>query len=362
MNSSSSSKCKGSLKDSKDGHSSVHSLEHVTRSDSEGLTTAAVRIKKEGGLAGQSAKSVQGQSLKSTTPHSGSSSGGQRCGGSLANVKTLERPRPDQSGSTLSGGSRAGVPDTPLTHLRTGGKPINTAFVTSSSGQRTSCNSVATESQSGTNTNSHSVGNNPSHPLEASSTMPSSASNVGESHPSGRQSSAQTARSSHAQVNKPVTRSSIRASSPSTCGGDARPVALGSPSEKNAKSAEKLLGGLSSEEARKLRQAQQKLQKEQWIKKYGQGTKRTLEMPSGASNGDRLMPRSNLDVEADDMENGILISDGEWMLIGLGKGRPGCALDCGQSGTFLLQTFTTDAIYHVQLVCGHPPLGQLKVS
>jgi hypothetical protein len=86
-------------------------------------------------------------------------------------------------------------------------------------------------------------------------------------------------------------------------------------------------GGLSCEEARKLRQAQQKLQKEQWMKKYGHGTKRTLEMQhddggtsgSGSSRtsedgGRGQVPQANSDTGAEQpVENGVLISDGTYV-------------------------------------------------
>ena len=302
MNSGSSGNSKGSSKASKDVHSdttkqfSAHSREHVTHvGGSGGGVAAAVHIKQEGGVAGQSSKSI--------TPHSSpvqQDSGG----GSLAKLKTLERPKPDHGGANnnCNNGS-SGVPDTPLTHFRTGGKPIATTFVTGSSstfGQRTT--------SGGGSSGSH-------HPLLASSTMAGAIKSEDQSL--GEQASAKTA-SCHVRTKGPVTQSTVRASSPNTCV-DALPMVSGSPSsEKNAKSAEKLHGGLSSEEARKLRQAQQKLQKEQWMKKYGQGTKRTLEMQqsgsAGSSSGDggRQIPQSKLDMgEEAMMENGVLISDGK---------------------------------------------------
>lgn len=329
--SSSSANNKGSSKISKDLTSdttkqfSAHTAyEHATHTGGSGGVTTAVYIKQEGGVAGQSSKAVQGQGSKSTAATTPQSSPGYQggSGGSLAKLKTMERPKTDHSGTknsnSNSGGGGNGVPDTPLTHFRTGSKP---AFVTGSSstssscGQRTTCNSGGGSS-----------GGSNRHPLLASSTMPSATKSEGQS--SGQQASAQTGTGNshtHVRTKGPVTRSTVRASSPSTYG-DALPVVSGSPplsSEKNAKSAEKPHGGLSSEEARKLRQAQQKLQKEQWMKKYGQGTKRTLELQSGAAgsssgDGGRQMPQSNSDTGAEAMENGVLISDGELNLV---KGR-----------------------------------------
>lgn len=283
---------------------SANTHEHATNvGGSGGGVATAMHIKQEGRVSDQSSKSHQGQGSKSTlttTPHSSPGSGG-----SLEKLKILERPKSDNSN-----GCSGGVPDTPLTHFRSGGKPIATAaFVTgssSSSGQRTMSNSGGSGCSNGS---SH-------HPLLASSTV-SSAAIKSEDQSSGQQASAQTA-NTHVRTKGPVTRSTVRASSPSTCG-DGLPMVSGSPSsEKNAKLAEKLHGGLSSEEARKHRQAQQKLQKEQWMKKYGQGTKRTLEMQqsggAGSSSGDggRQMPQSNVDTGIDAMmENGVLISDGK---------------------------------------------------
>ena len=298
--------------------------EYATHAGRSGGVTPAVHIKREDGIAGQSSKAMQGQGSKSITATTPQGSPGYQGGssGSLAQLKTMERPKTDLSGTNNPNGNCGGgsnsVPDTPLTHFRTGGKP---AFVTGSSsssscGQRATCNSGG-----------GSTGGSNRHPLLASSTMANATKSEGQS--SGQQASAQTGTGNshmHVRTKGPVTRSTVRASSPSTCG-DALPVVTSSPplsSEKNAKSAEKPHGGLSSEEARKLRQAQQRLQKEQWMKKYGQGSKQTLELQSGgagsSSSGDsgRQAPQSNSDTGAEAMENGVLISDGELNLV---KGR-----------------------------------------
>ena len=316
-------------------------------------TAAGVHVKQEGGVPGQSSKRAL-VSMAGTTPHSGSpghqTMGSNGVGGidgrSLANHKTMgERPTTDHSGtnSNSHGNCAVGVPDTPLTHFRAErGKPttppaliISSSSSSSSSstlsGQRAPCGSGGGGSgANGSNGNCH-------HPLLASSTMAagSAVKSEGQSSSSAGQqalSSAQTGTGSsgknslvnvHARTKGPVTRSTTAASSLSTCG-DALPMVSGSPSEKSAKSAEKPHGagggggGLSSEEARKLRQAQQKLQKEQWMKKYGHGTKRTLEMQqSGGAGGSgedggRQLPQANLDTGAEQpMENGVLISDGK---------------------------------------------------
>ena len=307
--------------------------------------TTAVHIKQEGGAAGQSSKYVP----PSSPGRQGTCS--SSIGGSLAQLKTMERLKADHSGTSNNNGgggtSCADVPDTPLTRFGKGGKPNTaTAFATASSsssslsGQRAASNSGGGSSGSG---------NSNHHPLLTSATVASGATTCkseGQSS-SGQQASAQiatgTGKTSHGHVRTkgPVTRSTtVRASSPSTCGDTLSPVVSSSPpsstlsasSEKTAKSAEKPHGGgggLSSEEARKLRQAQQKLQKEQWMKKYGQGTKRTLEMRSGgagdgsSSNGDDGRPvppptNSDTGAGAEAMENGVLISDGKMNLV---KGR-----------------------------------------
>ena len=318
---------------------------HSAGGSGEGAT-AAVHIKQEGGAAGQSSKYV---------PPSSPGRQGTCIGGSMAQLKTMERPKADHGHGTSSNGGDRGpsctdVPDTPLTHFGKGGKPNTaTAFATC-----TCTSSLSSSSLSGQRAASNSGEGGSHHPLLASSTMASVATKSEGQSTSGQQASAQmatgTGKNSHGHVRTkgPVTRSTtVRASSPSTCG-DALlpPVVSSSPpsstsslpsSEKNAKSAEKPHGGgggLSSEEARKLRQAQQKLQKEQWMKKYGQGTKRTLEMRSGggtddgssSSNGDggrQVPPPTNLDTGAgaEAMENGVLISDGKLNLV---KGRRTC--------------------------------------
>ena len=292
---------KGSAKASKDGRSDMKQFtaphEQASHAGSGGMP-AAVHIKQEGGLPGQSSKSMQGQGSKDlltspapsvTMPHSSPGAGGGQQSGGVAKLKTLERPKSD------GGSSTSGVPDTPLTHFRTGGKPAITL-----SGQRTNSGGGSSSSNS--------------HPFLAS-TMANSAAAKPEDQSIGQSVSAQKT-GAHIRTKGPVTRSSGRASSPSTCG-DALPKVSGSPSEKNANLTEKA-HGLNTEEARKLRQAQQKLQKEQWIKKYGQGTKRTLEMQGGAGStgdGSRQNPPSNLDVGAEAIGNDVLISDGELELI-----------------------------------------------
>ncbi len=307
----SSAKNKGSSKASKDLHvnskqfAAAHTVhEHgttCTTVQSGGMegTAAAVHIKQEGGVAGQSSKYTSVSTA--TTPHSGS---------------------PGNQGSTT---------DTPLTHFRVGGKPTTAAaFVTSSpslSGQRATCSLGG-----GGGVGSESSGGSSHHPLVASSTMAAGSATKSEGQSSAQNGS--TGKNSHVHVRTkgPVTRSTaVRACSPSACG-DVLPMVSGSPPEKIAKSAEKPQpggGGLSCEEARKLRQAQQKLQKEQWMKKYGHGTKRTLEMQqdggaggSGSSStsedgGGGQGPQANSDTGAGQpMENGVLISDGTLMVQG----------------------------------------------
>ena len=355
---------------SKDSNSdATRTKQFSTHTGGEGVN-AAVHIKQEGeGIMGQSSKYTLASAGTALTPqnsptgHQGGVGVGGG-GGSLAKLKAMERLKTDHSGAidfshtcnNNSGGSGTGargigVPDTPLTHFRTagGGEPATaTAFVTCtsssslSSGQKpTSSPAAGRGGGSGTCTSSGTC--NSHHPLLlASSTMASGAVTCkSEGHTSGQQASAQTGgtgvagnRNSHVLVcaKGPVTRSTaaVRASSPSTSG-DAQPLVSGSP-DKNAKSAEKPHGtgvGLSSEEARKLRQAQQRLQKEQWMKKYGQGgTKRLLEMQSSGvdaagesagsgSDGDGSGSRrkGTLSTGAEAMENGVLISDGKLMVL-----------------------------------------------
>lgn len=183
-----------------------------------------------------------------TTPQNspGGGGAGQKSGLAKLNIP-VERPKPDCVSVGL---------DTPLTHVRTGGgKMVGTV-----AGQRTPCASV--------------------HPLTAAV----SRQDCPGAQSSGQQVSGQPT-TANVRPKGSATRSSGRASSPSV---DILPVASNSPSEKPTNSAEKP-HGLSSEEARKLRQAQQKLQKEQWQKKYGHGsstvttTKRALEVQNSAS-------------------------------------------------------------------------------
>lgn len=285
-----------------------------TSSDKSGgvaTTTTANYIKQEGGPSGgQSSKFMQGQStsvssaVATISPQQQQNMYSAGVGGAMgvartmagqqqqsvpAQVKVLERPKSEGSSPTSL--------DTPLTHFRTGrgGGKIITSF---SSGQRSS----------GTSSGSN------AHPLATAVTRHDRLED---------QCSGQVSGQSVRTTKGPVTRSSTgRSLSPAPTNTDALPMtsssASSSPSERNTISAEKP-PGLSSEEARRLRQAQQRLQKEQWMKKYGQGSSTGATSPKGvgeiqgeaASDGGES---KRLEVQtSEEMIDGtdVLISDGK---------------------------------------------------
>ena len=259
------------------------------------------------------------------SPGKGSSSSFQRSGqaGGQSSKSTSETP-PTPSLLTTprsaphiksEGVSSAATLDTPLTHnIRTGGKII-TSF---STGQRHTTSSAATAP----------------HPLAASTVKQPSSRSCPEDHASA-QSAQNPGQSASACAKGPVTRSSnVRSSSP-VPSSEVPPQASNSPTDKSAGTSAEKLRGMSNEEARRLRQAQQKLQKEQWKRKYGQGgtvaagTKRTLEMQgggvsnsgnsggSGTGVGGDGKPEVQTKVEMMDEVIGAdaLISDGKYVIV-----------------------------------------------
>ena len=109
----------------------------------------------------------------------------------------------------------------------------------------------------------------------------------------------------------PIARAGSRSSSPIPTNSDVlttTPSSSSSPSERHAMSAEKPQG-LSSEEARKLRQAQQRLQKEQWMKKYGQASSAAVAGVSSTST------KSAGEVKLESFNNFFVVSTVEFQTI-----------------------------------------------
>ena len=296
--------------------------------------TLANRVKQEG--KGQRLKSTQDQSTSSiTTPQN--SPGG--VAGSRAGTGTGPGPG-QQSGvaqplappkRTLPGSSPSAGLDTPLTHFRSrdgggGGGKIVTSFFSAQQQPRPGLSDNHPLAAAVTKLEDQSSGQQV---LAQSGSVVAKGHDVGVAGSSGLhedQTLAQQKVSGQATsvrtAKGPVMRSSGRSSSPIP-NMETILTTSNSPSEINAMSAEKAKG-VSSEEARKLRQAQQKLQKEQWQKRYGQGgvamtAKRTMEAQSCATDGagaaESLEAQTNLKLGTEVVGSDHLISDGKLEVI-----------------------------------------------